>query len=527
MRSAICAGVTAVLACAMAMPAAATSDYDSLLRLVPSDANAVVLINPLGIGGTEYAKAQHLTEQRTMRAADKALLVPIGATKFARGARIDLTTGAPIWEVTAVYMKDAVTAAQIAKAEGGHVDKLGEQDAAFSPRDFVAVVFGDHIAAAYAPADRQTGLRWAKAANTATKPDLSSYLSAAVAKADLDKSQVLIALDLEGVISARDILPGLAQAELVTEHNLDAIKLADLVASLKGMTMSLTATDKVMGTVTLDFGADASILAPVAQQAVVRAMANHGVYIAEMEAWDAKVEGNAITLSGELFTSGLRRISSLLSAAVPDTRHDKEEHTEEQLDPLAASQQYFKAVQGMINDVSRAENADNLDDVAVYLDRYARKVDQLPILNVDPELQAWGGYVSNTLRGASVRLKDVRLNTAARAAEHANFYDTEDSGGAPTKTIAITDRGRHYSSGDYHYDGDRNYNYGSYRNTHFEEVEYGQERYRRGYQEGERRQVAIEERAKGKQEAIRMMEAIQNSAADVRSKMTQKYNAEF
>jgi hypothetical protein len=519
--------VTAVLVCAAAGSATATDEYDSLLRLVPSDANAVVLINPVGIGATEYAQTQRLAEQRTMKAADHALVVPPGATQFVRGARIDLTTATPVWEVTAVHMKDTITAQQVAKAEGGHADKLGDLEAAFSPRDFVAVVFSDHVIGAYAPADRQTALRWARSANSATKPTLSPYLSSVVDAADLEQTQLVVAIDLEGVISARDILPDVAQAKLVTESSLDPIKVADLVASLKGFTLKLTVSDKVGGMVRMDFGEDAAILAPVARQAVVNAMANHGAYIAEMEAWEGGVEGKSIVLRGDLTTSGTRRIASLLSAPVPDTTHDKEEHSEEKLDPVAATQQHFKAVESMLNDVRRAENADDLSDVAVFLDRYARKIEQLPILNVDPELLGWSEYVSQTLRGASVRLKDVRLNTASRAAEHANFYDTEDTGGAPTTTIAITDRGRYYDRTNYHYDGDNNYRYGNYRTTRLEEVEYGVERYRRGYQEGERRQIAIEERSKGKQEAIRMIEAVENSTADIRRKMTQKYNVEF
>jgi len=527
MRSAFFVAVTVVLVCAAGGPAAATDDYDSLLRLVPSDANALVLINPVGIGATEYAQTQRLAEQRTMKAADHALVVPMGATRFVRGAKIDLTTATPVWEVTAVHMKDTVTAAQIAEAEGGHADKLGDLDAAFSPRDFVAVVFSEHVIGAYAPADRQTALRWARSANSATKPQLSPYLSSVVDGADLEQTQLVVAIDLEGVLSARDILPDVAQAKLVTEAGLDPIKVADLAASLKGFTLKMTVSDKVSGSVRMDFGEDAALLAPVARQAVVNAMANHGAYIAEMEAWEGSVEGRSIVLRGELTTSGTRRIASLLSAPVPDTTHDKQEHTEQQLDPVAASQQHFRAVKRMIDDVRRAENADDLDDIAVYLDRYARKIEQLPILNVDPELLGWSEYVSQTLRGAAVRLKDVRLNTAARAAKHANFYDTEDTGGAPTKTVAITDRGRYYDRNDYHYDGDRNYRYGNYRNTHLEEVAYGEERYRRGYQEGERRQVAIEERSKGKQEAIRMIESVENATADIRRKMTQKYNAEF
>jgi len=497
-----------VLLCALASPAAATSDYDELLRLVPSDANAVMLVNAQGAMASPYAQAQQWEAQRKMRAADHALEIPLAAVKYIRSAKLDLSTHQPVWEVAAMTHKEPLNADAIAQAEGGRTDRIADLDAAVSPRDFIAVVFNDRVIGAHNPADRQSATRWARTAKDNATPALTPFLTQAVKAADMDKTQFLIAADLDGVVSPKDIYPTVAAAKLVKDASLDPVQIAELVSSIRGATLTIALGETATGSVSLTFGESPEPLRPIMKQAVTGAMAKHGVYIGEAEDWEAKIEGNSIVLSGEIFTSGLRRIGSLLASPHPTTAPPAADA--EPLSPEEATLAHYKAVKAIVDDVRKAENAQQISDIATFLDRYARKIDNMPILGVDPQLLGWSEHVSKSLRAASIRLKDVRLNTAAKAAEHSNFYDTEDTGGAPTKTIAITDRGRYYDRNDYHYDGDRNYRYGNYRNTRLEEVEYGEERYRRGYQEGERRQIAIEERSKGKQEAIRMIEAVEN-----------------
>ena len=511
--------------------AEATGDYDNLLKLVPSDANALVMINASGVMNTEYAKANRWAEQRKMKLADNSAMVPKGTERYIRAAQLDLRTQLPTWQVVAVAHDHSISADSIARAEGGHVDEIGGLEAAVSPRGFIALAFSDRVVGAISPASRQSALRWAQQIEPRNEPELSSFLTGVVDEADMDASQFVLAIDLEGVVSSRDIFPDIAGAKLVVDNNLDPVELAELIASIKGVTLTVAFTDKAVGTLTYTFGEEAAALQPIAKQAAINGLKNHGAYIGEAEDWEVSVEGNKLILTGELYSSGLRRITSLLEAPTPDTTPDDAEEAEP-LTPEEATLQHYRAVEAIINDVSKAENAEQISEIATYLDRYAKKIENLPILNVDPELLAWSEYVSTELRGTSVRLKDVRLRTSARAAQHQNFYDTNDTGGAPTRTVATNSRYKNYDRSSYYsgsgrYYNNNNYRYSSGSNTELNEVDYAAERYRRKYQEGERRQVALEERASGLQEAMNSIKEIQNSMSQVRRDMTQKYQVEF
>ena len=57
-----------------------------------------------------------------------------------------------------------------------------------------------------------------------------------------------------------------------------------------------------------------------------------------------------------------------------------------------------------------------MSDAAVWVGRYARKIEQLPILNVDPELLEYSAYVSARLQDLTIRAKDVQTKSATRMA---------------------------------------------------------------------------------------------------------------
>jgi hypothetical protein len=72
-----------------------------------------------------------------------------------------------------------------------------------------------------------------------------------------------------------------------------------------------------------------------------------------------------------------------------------------QQDPKAvASQRYFKSVTILIDELKQ-QKAPNYNKLAYWLYQYSQKIDNLPMLNVDPELMSYGASVSAALRGLS------------------------------------------------------------------------------------------------------------------------------
>jgi hypothetical protein len=72
------------------------------------------------------------------------------------------------------------------------------------------------------------------------------------------------------------------------------------------------------------------------------------------------------------------------------------------------------------------------------MERYARKIDRLPILNVDDDLLAWGGSVAETLRGGGQDVRGAGLRTGVRkssiyGAYQYNYDGYGYYGGQPTE----------------------------------------------------------------------------------------------
>jgi hypothetical protein len=60
----------------------------------------------------------------------------------------------------------------------------------------------------------------------------------------------------------------------------------------------------------------------------------------------------------------------------------------------------------------------------MWIDNDARKIDRLPVLNVDQEMLAYGRYVASRMRDASAALKGIGIQTAAQEAQVYQQFST-------------------------------------------------------------------------------------------------------
>jgi hypothetical protein len=58
--------------------------------------------------------------------------------------------------------------------------------------------------------------------------------------------------------------------------------------------------------------------------------------------------------------------------------------------------------------------------VAIWFDKYARKIDQLPILGVDEDLLSFGAETANRLRDCNLALKGVGMRSGVRTTANRN-----------------------------------------------------------------------------------------------------------
>jgi hypothetical protein len=93
----------------------------------------------------------------------------------------------------------------------------------------------------------------------------------------------------------------------------------------------------------------------------------------------------------------------------------------------AASRAYYKSVSSTL-DAFRA--GDSLSESAAWLNRSAKRIDQLPGENVDPDLMLWGADVSAKLREAGAILSAGQQRVKARSASIGTSIGYAGSGGS-------------------------------------------------------------------------------------------------
>src|SRR5262249_7324224 len=150
-------------------------------------------------------------------------------------AQFDFSQLDPIWQIGIANTQ--TTLDQIAKAEGGIVNKFGNQSAVASPRGAYFANVGNYQVAVYAPADRQAFARWLRGQSEG-KEGASQYLRKAVATQG--NAQMVVAADLSDLVDPITSRIYLGHLPTVVKRNLNPVDISSLFASLKGLVLRIT-----------------------------------------------------------------------------------------------------------------------------------------------------------------------------------------------------------------------------------------------------------------------------------------------
>jgi hypothetical protein len=145
---------------------------------------------------------------------------------------------------------------------------------------------------------------------------------------------------------------------------------------------------------------------------------------------------------------------------------------------------YYKTVDSLIQELRKDLSQSFQDGHAVWMERFARKIDRLPILNVDEELLTFGSNVAESFRDMALARRGAGLETGVR---NASVYTEYYSGGG--------------------------YGNGYYSNNQSEARV--------------KTQIRLQENQKAQEVRFTGWKQIEDSQAKIRKDMTQKYQVEF
>ena len=490
------------------LPLAASGQFRELVDRVPSSANAVVIlslekakVSPMGVKLSWDKRIEEAFVSGLSR-------VPPQATRFVLASQLDFEVMEPIWEVAIVDMNASPSMDQILKRRGGTPDTIEGLPAAALPNDTCILQFGPQTLGAMAPANRQAVVRWVREIQSASRIPLSPYLQKAAGYSDEAGTEIIMAIDLDGVFPLERVVQYLkTKEESLKQWQTDLRSLAPVLQSLEGIRVGIRTGEKPFGKITVDFGESTEAMAAFAKPLLLQALADGGAKLDELEGWQAEVKGSTISLQGNLTPDGLRRILSLVNSPAPSHSVAKEPEgfvsPGETASKAQASLAHFHAVTAMADDLKKdMRDSKSLAQTQLWFDKYAKKIERLPMLNVDPELLDYSAYVADQLRAAagSVRTMGIR----------SNVRESQTTSSAPA----------YYDENGYRYGYGYGYGYG-YANPHTAA------RAELRAVGSERRQIRSQERGMMATDVQTMRADIIQKTAEIRRKMTERYKLEF
>jgi len=399
----------------------AQAQFSGMKYRIPTDANTLVLFNIEKMFGSPVADRQRWKARRKVAYESGLTALPPDATQVVLAGRTDHEFGQSIWELSLVKLRAERNVATVATRFGGEMDNISGRSATRLPNDHYVVQITDKLLGAYTPANRQDVSRWLKSTDMIGQKRLPAYLEKAFAYATKVGTPIVMAMDISGTFSENEIKHRLELLELVKDSGVPTAQLAKLLGQAQGITLGITLEKETVGAIRVDFAESPELLADIGKPLLIEVLSRQGAMIDDFENWKPSINGNSFLLRGTLSDSGTRRVMSVLE--LPSSLADAMEQANSPgSDPEGsakriATQQYYQSVTTLIEDLRTKPKRDHVKtfgQAAMWYDKYARKIDRLPLRDVDEMMLNYGADTAARFRDAVSAMKGVGMRSTSR-----------------------------------------------------------------------------------------------------------------
>jgi len=389
--------------------------FGKLLGRVPSGANTLVMLDVDGIRNSLFARNTPADQKPGRKHTNRYVFGAKELDRAVLASDIDLTEFCPVWETALVETNTPPVLADLAQRQGGRMEQLGSMQAIWLPSNGYVVPFDSQLIGVRFPADRQFVAQWANHPPLEGTNTLSPYLKDAARYPENAGTQIIMALDLEHAVDPGAVRQNLETTNAIKGKDVNLDQLAQVMASIRGVTLGILVTTNISGSLRIDFNEDVRIMEDFAKSLILEKLSSFGATVDEFYQWDVRVTENTLFLSGTLSIDGLRRIMMIIDPPTPNLGADGEESGEAAT--ARKTLEYFDALQTLINDVKKPDpkRVVGTGEVAIWMDRYARKIDQLPILGVDEQLVDFAAMVAQSLRDMGVQYRGVGIEASKKS----------------------------------------------------------------------------------------------------------------
>jgi hypothetical protein len=443
----------------------------SVLQSSPVPANAVLFLNVPSL--RQIAAGSPLESELANQVTDVRL-----------AASLDFSMMQPDWEIGYALLTAMPSHESLAKRYGGYIDEVSGRKVVWTPKQMYLVPLENNVLAIIRPTDRKLLGQWLRKDRM---PQPSEILKT-YAGISTDSSILMMGIDVQDLFSPTSI-----ETQMANFPSIDISQrktLSQRLATLNGIQLML-GKDKQF-TVRLSFASSPADLQSFAKPFLKELLARNGASFAELDQWSVSVDKNELLLRGAIPVAIIDDLLGIFTvhrqaSNASDSQGTESVQTTSESVVAETSKAYFNKISGIVNRV-RDYSAKNTGDRARWNGHMARKIDELPTLNVDSELVAYSAEVAKSLRDNMVSLQLTNIQAGA--------INTANNAGSPIVNVSYG-----YGYG---------YGYGSYY-----------------YDPNSGNQVTALGQSQGNSTYRQVLAVIEQSQADMRRRMTDKYKLQF
>ncbi len=409
----------------------AAESAQQLARYLPEGANAIGVVRVAEILKTPRAQREGWAEKAQSEFLSGAAVIPPWIDTLVMGSLVRPAVPEEVWTAAIVELPEGVSIADVAQYERSAVEQLAGKPAAIGARGGYLVALEPHLLGVMTPPVRQEAGRWVRRFESNQWASIAAYLRLGLA----DPAHIVLALDLQDMLSPERARALLAADERLTEHERLHEGLAELIDDLLGITFTAQIGDEIAAKISFDFAEDVGDVAPLVKSVFLSVLDDMGASLDELEG--AKVEGRrkSVVLSTAISNESLGRIMSLIvsphptsqtASKSPEPATETETTTDKtvaeppkpsraQPSTAEASRRYFQTIDRFISDLRRSSrNSQRYAKTAAWHDRFADRIENLPFDGVDPELFDFGAQTARNFRGLASSLRGQAVEVDAQ-----------------------------------------------------------------------------------------------------------------
>ncbi len=412
----------------------ADGSWREMRAQLPEQTNAIVAINVAAVMRSPLAVKEGWSQKwADAYQAGPVAIIP-GTQRVLAGAKVKPGLQEVDWRITMMELDQPVLMEDVARAQRGYPERMRDKMCVRAPAAYY-VTLDDKTLGSYSPPDRQSVVRWL--CGMLGKGPQSETLATLVAGMGAS-SQIVMAIEVADQYSAEGIRNAV-EANPLSKVNakMDIDKLANVLASTRYIVLQVDVTDKLDATAIVQLGTGADWFAANAKPVTAAVLDRAGISLPELERWTVKAEGKRVTLTGEMTKDSL---ANLLAVVGMKTTTRPVVTSDDPVVIAQTSRTFYRTVCASLDSYPKAGS---YEQVNVWVRRELSKLENLPLVNVDPGLATWSAQITKKLREISLQLASDRQTTSAAMIAVQNPVQT--SGGAAGRSSGYRGNGYSYS----------------------------------------------------------------------------------